>query len=73
MTTRDLRSVPKYHAALALAGLEFRDVLLFNFFSDSPAKNEWRVVLEQVFHPSWSEPVCQDRTVRWLERLTQKI
>jgi tetratricopeptide (TPR) repeat protein len=32
----------------SFAGLEFRDVLLFNFFKDSPAKNEWRVVLEQV-------------------------
>jgi hypothetical protein len=33
---------------IGFSGLEFRDVLLFNFFSDSPAKNEWRVILEQV-------------------------
>jgi hypothetical protein len=52
-----ITTVPNYPAALLAAGLEFRDVLLFNFFSDSPAKNEWRVVLEQVLHPYWSKPV----------------
>eukprot|EP00961_Rhodomonas_salina_P185255 2501522-Rhodomonas_salina.1 len=30
------------------AGLEFRDVMLLNFFKDSPVKHEWRLFLEQV-------------------------
>lgn len=38
-------------------GLEFDDVFLLNFFSDSPAVKEWRVLmsyleeLEQMVHP----------------------
>jgi len=29
-------------------GLEFSEVILYNFFTDSPAKNEWRIILEQL-------------------------
>ncbi|XP_064624179.1 TPR and ankyrin repeat-containing protein 1-like [Lineus longissimus] len=29
-------------------GLEFDDILLYNFFKDSPAKAEWRVVLQHL-------------------------
>lgn len=33
-------------------GLEFNDVLLWNFFSDSPADKEWRCLVDY-----WDNPV----------------
>ena len=37
--------------ALQSKGLEFDDVFIVNFFSESPCKDEWRVLL-QVGEPS---------------------
>ncbi|XVF02939.1 hypothetical protein REPUB_Repub04eG0217800 [Reevesia pubescens] len=42
-------------------GLEFQDVLLYNFFGSSPLKNQWRVVYEYMkeqglLDASWSFP-----------------
>lgn len=33
-------------SGLQSKGLEFDDVFIVNFFSESPAKEEWRVLLE---------------------------
>ena len=33
-----------------MTGLEFDDVLLFNFFRDSPAKSEWRLFLNYFYN-----------------------
>ncbi|XP_020222260.1 uncharacterized protein LOC109804810 [Cajanus cajan] len=41
---------------LECKGLEFQDVLLFNFFSSSPLKNRWRVIYEYMKEQDMLEP-----------------
>jgi len=39
---------PRCRTLYESKGLEFSDVLLYNFFEDSSVKSEWRVVLNEV-------------------------
>ncbi|KAL4392729.1 hypothetical protein AHAS_Ahas03G0374200 [Arachis hypogaea] len=41
---------------LECKGLEFQDVLLYNFFGSSPLKNQWRVVYEYMKEQDMLEP-----------------
>ncbi|KAK8484172.1 hypothetical protein V6N13_122280 [Hibiscus sabdariffa] len=40
-------------------GLEFQDVLLYNFFGSSPLKNQWRVVYEYMMEQGLVDSTCQ--------------
>ena len=44
-------------------GLEFNDVLLYNFFTDSPAKNEWRCVIDLIAESTVSHPQTSTDTI----------
>ncbi|KAL2343586.1 hypothetical protein Fmac_004871 [Flemingia macrophylla] len=41
---------------LECKGLEFQDVLLYNFFGSSPLKNQWRVIYEYMKEQDMLEP-----------------
>ncbi|KAJ1399973.1 UvrD-like helicase, ATP-binding domain [Sesbania bispinosa] len=50
---------------LECKGLEFQDVLLYNFFGSSPLKNRWRVIYEYMNEQDMLEPT-ESRQRLWI-------